>query len=91
MRKAVHDWVQGADPHPASDASLDYIALDETVIRISGQQFWLYAAVDPDLNEFQHIRLFATTTTVSTQQFLREFVRNTMSPTPYFSLITHIT
>jgi len=42
------------------------------VIRINGQQYWLYAAVDPETNEFLHIRLYTTTTTASTQRFLRE-------------------
>jgi putative transposase len=63
--------VQKADLQPADNASLDHVALDETVIRINGQQFWLYAAVDPDTNKFLHVRLFATTTTTLTQQFLR--------------------
>jgi len=49
--------------------------LDETVIQVNGQQFWLYAAVDPDANEFSHMRLFTTTATASTQQFLRELQR----------------
>ena len=71
-RKAVHDWVQKADLQPASNANPDHIALDETVIRINGQQFWLYAAVDPETNKFLHMRLFTTTTTALTQQFLRE-------------------
>ena len=71
-RKAVHDWIQKTDLQPASDASPDHIALDETVIRINGQQYWLYAAVDPETNQFLHIRLFTTTTTALTQKFLRE-------------------
>ena len=71
-RKAVHDWVQKADLQPADDGNPDHIALDETVIRINEQQFWLYAAVDPDTNKFLHIRLFTTTTTALIQQFLRE-------------------
>jgi putative transposase len=71
-RKAVHDWVQKADLQPASNASPDHIALDETVIRVNGQQYWLYAAVDPETNKFLHIRLFTTTTTALTQKFLRE-------------------
>lgn len=71
-RKAVHDWVQKADLQPASNASPDHVALDETVIRINGQQFWLYAAVDPDTNDILHARLFTTTTTALTQRFLRE-------------------
>ena len=71
-RKAIHDWVQKADLQPADDANPDHVALDETVIRINGQQFWLYAAVDPDTNKFLHVRLFATTTTALTQQSLQE-------------------
>jgi len=71
-RKAVHDWVQKADLQPANDATPDQIALDETVIRINGQQFWLYAAVDPKSNKFLHLRLFTTTTTALTQRFLHE-------------------
>ena len=51
-RKAVHDWVQKADLQPANDASPDHVTLDETVIRINGQQFCLYATVDPETNEF---------------------------------------
>ena len=54
-RKAVHDRVQKADLQPANDAGPDHIALDEPVIRINGQQFWLCAAVDSDTNEFPHI------------------------------------
>ena len=71
-RKAVHDWVQKADLQPASDASPDQVAVDETVIRINGQQFWLYAAVDPKANEFLHVRLYTTITTALTERFLRE-------------------
>ena len=71
-RKPVHDWVQKADLQPVDAVSPDHVALDKTVIRINGQQFWLYAAVDPDTNKFPHIRLFTTTTTASTQKFLRE-------------------
>ena len=71
-RKAIHDWVQKADLQPADDANPDYVALDKTVIRINGQQFWLYTAVDPDMNKFLHVRLFATTTATLVQQFLWE-------------------
>ena len=71
-RKAVHDWVQKADPQPADEACPDHVALDETVIRINRRQFWLYAAVGPDTNKFPYMRLFTTTTTVVTQQSLRK-------------------
>jgi putative transposase len=62
-REAVHAWVQKADLQRADNASPDHVALNETVIRINGQQFWLYAAVDPSTNKFLHIRLFTTTRT----------------------------
>jgi putative transposase len=71
-RKTVHDWVQKANLQPASDASPDHVALDETVIRGNAQQYWLYTAVDPETNRFLHVRLFTTTTTAVTQKFLRE-------------------
>lgn len=71
-RKAVHDWVQKADLQPASGGAPDHVALDETVIRIDGQQYWLYAAASPDTSEFLHIRLYPTTTTALTERFLQE-------------------
>ena len=86
-RKAIHDWVQKADLQPADNASPDHVALDETVIRINGQQFWLYAAVDSDTNKFLHVRLFTTTTTALTQQFLRELREKHDVSDSCFSLI----
>jgi len=71
-RKAIYDWVQKADLQLEAGKSLNQIALDETVIRINDQQFWLYAATDPQTNELLHIRLFATTTTTLIEIFLRE-------------------
>jgi transposase-like protein len=71
-RKAVHDWVQKADLQPADGASPNHVALDETVIRVNDEQYWLYAAVDPDTNKLLHIRLFPTYTTALTEIFLRE-------------------
>ena len=50
-RKAVHDWVQKADLQPADGATPNHIALDETVIRVNNEQYWLYAAVDPVTNQ----------------------------------------
>ena len=71
-RKAVHDWIQKADLQPDSGQSPNQIALDETVIRINDQQFWLYAAGDPTTNDLLHVRLFASTTIALTEMFLRE-------------------
>jgi len=71
----------------ADDANPDHIALDKTVIRTNGEQFWLYAAVDSDTNNFLHVRLFTTITTASTQQFCGSFNRNTTLKPPCFSSI----
>jgi putative transposase len=71
-RKTIHDWVQKADLQPESGRSPNQIALDETVIRINDQQFWLYAAGDPETNKLLYVRLFSTTTTALTEMFLKE-------------------
>jgi len=71
-RKAVHDWVQKADLQPDSGRSPNHVALDETVIQIDDERFWLYTAVDPDTNEILHTRLMPARTTVLTERFLRE-------------------
>ena len=71
-RKAVHDWVQKADLQPVSGKAPNQIALDETVIRINDQKYWLYAAANPETNELLHIRLYSTTTTALTEMFLQE-------------------
>src|SRR6056297_3136546 len=55
-RKAIHDWVQKADLQPTEGRSPNHVAVDETVIRINNQQFWLYAAADPDTNDLLHLR-----------------------------------
>lgn len=73
-RKAVHDWVHKADLAPKYGASPTKVALDETVIWIDGQQYWLYAAVDPAANRFLHVRLYSTRTTALTELFLAEFM-----------------
>ncbi|WP_142860750.1 IS6 family transposase [Salinigranum halophilum] len=71
-RTAIHDWVRKADLQPDCDVSPNQIAVDETVIRVNGQRHWLYAAVDPETNQFLHLRLFQTCTTQLTVLFLRE-------------------
>ena len=53
-RSTVHNWVHKADLQPKDGQSPDHVAVDETVIRLNGQQYWLYAAVDPETNELLH-------------------------------------
>ena len=59
-RKAVYDWVHKADLQPDPGQSPNQVALDETVIRVNDEQYWLYAAIDTDTNEYLHVRLFPT-------------------------------
>ena len=71
-RTAIHDWIQKADLQPDSDAAPNHIALDETVIQLNDERHWLYAAVDPETNQFLHVRLFQTRTAQLTVLFVRE-------------------
>jgi len=71
-RSTVHNWVQKADLQPHSEKNPNHVAVNKTVIQVNDQRYWLYAAVDPDTNEFRHVRLFPTRTIVLTKQFLQE-------------------
>ena len=44
----------------------------EKVIRINGDDYWLYGAVDPETNEILHFRLFPTATKRTMRWFLTE-------------------
>jgi transposase-like protein len=72
---AVHNWVHKADLQPISTVSADQLAVDEKVIRVNGDDYWLYGAVDPETNEILHVRLFPTTTKQTTRWFLAELHR----------------
>jgi transposase-like protein len=62
--------VHKAEVQPASTVSANQLAVDEKMIRLHGQQFWLYGAVDPVTNEIVAISLFLTTNKVTTRWFL---------------------
>ena len=71
-RSAVHNWIYKADLQPESGRSPVRVAVDETVIRLDDEQYWLYAAVDPELNELAHTKLEPTITKVLATGFIRE-------------------
>jgi transposase-like protein len=50
--------------------------VDEKVIRINGDDYWLYGAVDPETNEILHFRLFPTATKQTMRWFLTELHRH---------------
>jgi len=60
---AVHNWVQKAHLQPASTVSADQLAIEETVIRVDGDDHWLYGAVAPETTESRQFRLFSVTMT----------------------------
>jgi len=72
VRSTVHNWVHKADLQPESGQSPDHVAVDETVIQIDDEQYWLYAAVDPDSNELLHTKLEPTRTNALAELFFRE-------------------
>ena len=71
-RSTVHNWMQKAELQPADGKSPDHVAVDETVIQLTDERYWLFAAVDPETNEFLHVRLFPTRNTELTEIFLAE-------------------
>jgi putative transposase len=73
-RVAVHNWVQKADLQPADGESPDRVAVDQKAIRINDEQYWLYAAIDPETNRFLHLRLFPTYTIPIAREFLTELL-----------------
>ncbi|MCU4716703.1 hypothetical protein OB916_01305 [Halobacteria archaeon HArc-curdl5-1] len=59
---AIHKWVHKADLQPISTVTADQLAVDEKMIRLHGQEFWLYGAVDPEMSEILHVSLLPTAT-----------------------------
>ena len=49
-KSTVHNWVQKAELEPLDGREPALIALDETVVKIDGEQYWLYMAVEPETN-----------------------------------------
>ncbi|AXR78501.1 transposase [Natrarchaeobaculum sulfurireducens] len=71
-RSTVHNWVHKTDLQPESGRNPDHVAVDETVIRLDDEQYWLYAAVNPKSNELLHTKLEPTRTKVIASNFVRE-------------------
>ncbi len=71
-RSTVHNWVHKADLQPEDGQSPDHVAVDETVIRLNDEQYWLYAAVDPKTKKLLHTKLEPTRTNVISCAFFAE-------------------
>lgn len=64
--------------------SADQLTVGEKVIRINGDDYWLYGAVDSETNEILHLRLFPTTTKQTTRRFLTDLHRQCQLDTVEF-------
>jgi len=71
-RSTIHNWVHKADLQPKDGQSPDQVAVDETVIQLNDEQYWLYAAVGPQTNKLLHTKLRPTTTKVLAHSFFTE-------------------
>jgi len=71
-RSTIHNWVHKTDLQPEDGQSPDHVAVDETVIELDNEKYWLYVAVDPQTNKLLHTKLEPTTTTVLNHSFLAE-------------------
>jgi len=71
-RSTVHNWVHKADLQPEAGRNPDHVAVDETVIQLNDEQYWLYAAVDSETNELLYTRLEPTTNSVIAHTFFAE-------------------
>ncbi|WP_246988446.1 IS6 family transposase [Halorientalis marina] len=71
-RSTVHNWVHKADLQPETGRCPDHVAVDETVIRLNNEQYWLYAAVDPETNELLHTKLEPVRTNALAHAFFAE-------------------
>ena len=67
----------------------DHVALDETVIQFDDPRYWLYAAVDPRITEFLHVKLCSSLTTALTSMFLTELRERHNVDDAVFLIDTH--
>jgi len=64
------------------------IAVDQKPIRIHDEQYWLYAAVDPQTNRILHSRLFPTYTIPIARGLLTELAEKYDGEDASFSSMT---
>jgi putative transposase len=86
---AVWNWVHrladnGRDP---PEAKLKRVAVDETAVKINGEWFWLYAAIDVETKLILDVVLLVGTVLTRRLRFYMDSVRNTISLRLSFSSI----
>ena len=70
VTSTVHNWVHKADLRLADGHSPDHVAVDEIVLQLDDERYWLSAAVDPETNELLHTKLESIRTNVLAHAFL---------------------
>ena len=71
-RSTIQNRVQKDGLQPTHGNNPIHVAVDKTVIQINNQRYWLYAAVDPQLQTYLHFRLFSSRTQALTKIFPSE-------------------
>jgi len=71
-RSTIHNWVKKADLEPRGGCSPEKVALDETVLNVNGERYWLVGAVDPATNRILHLGLYPNRNMATTEFFLND-------------------
>ena len=69
-RSTIHNWIKKTNFEPEPDLNPDKISLDETVVKVNGEHYWLYGAVDVETGKALHIELYPTRNMIYTKKFL---------------------
>jgi transposase-like protein len=64
--------------------------VDEAVIGLNDEQYWLYTAVDPETSKLLHTTLETTTNKAISHALFAELRENTTLTTPCFSFMVRI-
>jgi len=68
----VRSTVHKANLQPEEGQNPDHVAVDETVIQLNDEQYWLYAAVDAETNDLLYTKLEPVRTNVFAHAFFTE-------------------
>lgn len=52
------------------------VAVDETCVRVNGQQYWVYSALDIDKNELISMRVYPTRNSFTSESFLKGVLKH---------------
>jgi hypothetical protein len=78
-RSTVYNWIHKAELQLEDDQSPDQVTVDKKVIWIDGEQYWLYAAVDPESNKFSKKSLKRPQTSIFRNRSSIDSATNTIS------------